>query len=70
MIIQINFVLTHQGSVLVKRDVDIKDTYFSVTNDVYDPYAALEFISSAYNSYKNRVIGIVEEMLNEPVLRN
>lgn len=54
-----------KGSVLVKRDIDMKSVYFAVTNDKYDPYTAIEFIANAYTSYKNKLIGTVETLLND-----
>lgn len=54
-----------QGSVLITSNVDIDDVYFAVTRDDYNPFEALEFISTSYSSFKNKLIKVVSDILNE-----
>ena len=54
------------GSVMVKNSIDIKKAYFSITRDDYDPFASLEYISIAYNNYKNKLVNTIQEMLLDP----
>jgi len=46
----------NQGSVLIKNTIDIKEAYFALTRDDYDPIKATEFLSGAYNGYKNKLL--------------
>lgn len=52
------------GSIMVRNSIDIKKAYFAITRDDYNPYTALEYIATAYNSYKNNFINNVQEILN------
>ena len=59
---------SNQGSVLIRNSVDVKEAYFALTRDDYDPIKATEFLSGAYNGYKNKflttVISILESSSN------
>lgn len=55
---------SNQGSVLIRNTVDIKESYFAVTRDDYDPYKATEFLSNAYNGYKNKLLTTVIDILS------
>jgi len=55
----------HNGSVMVIHDTDIRKGYFSITRDDYDPIKAIEFLASAYSSYKNKLVLKVQELLQE-----
>ena len=46
----------NQGSVLIRNTVDVKEAYFALTRDDYDPIKATEFLSGAYNGYKNKLL--------------
>jgi hypothetical protein len=46
----------NQGSVLISNRVDIKEAYFALTRDDYDPIKATEFLAGAYNGYKNKLL--------------
>ena len=53
----------NQGSVLIKNTVDIKEAYFALTRDDYDPIKATEFLSGAYNGYKNKLLTTIISIL-------
>ena len=53
----------NQGSVLIKNTIDIKEAYFALTRDDYDPIKATEFLSGAYNGYKNKLLTTVISIL-------
>ena len=53
----------NQGSVLIRNTVDIKEAYFALTRDDYDPIKATEFLSGAYNGYKNKLMTTVISIL-------
>jgi len=53
----------NQGSVLIKNTIDIKEAYFALTRDDYDPIKATEFLSGAYNGYKNKLLTTVLSIL-------
>ena len=53
----------NQGSVLVTNSIDIRDGYFSLSRNDYDPISAFEFLSTAYQSYKNKLVTTVIEIL-------
>jgi hypothetical protein len=55
----------HNGSVMVIHDTDVRKGYFSITRDDYDPIKAIEFLASAYASYKNKLVLKVQELLKE-----
>ena len=52
------------GSVLVKNSIDIKDGYFSITRDDYDPIKAFEFLSTVYQGYKNKLVTTIRDILD------
>jgi hypothetical protein len=54
----------NQGSVLIRNTVDIKEAYFAITRDDYDPFLATEFLSNAYNGYKNKILTTVIDILS------
>ena len=54
------------GSVMVKNSIDIKKAYFSITRDDYNPFAAVEYVSIAYNNYKNKLVTVTQEILSDP----
>ena len=53
-----------QGSVLIRNTVDIKEAYFAITRDDYDPFMSTEFLSNAYNGYKNKILTTVIDILS------
>jgi len=53
----------NQGSVLIKNTIDIKEAYFALTRDDYDPIKATEFLSGAYNGYKNKLLTTIISIL-------
>jgi hypothetical protein len=55
-----------QGSVIITSTGDISDVYFAFTRDDYNPFEALEFISSSYSSFKNKLISVANDIINEP----
>jgi len=52
-----------QGSIMIKSDVDVSLAYFSITRDDYNPFVAVETLSSAYNSFKNKLVSTIQEIL-------
>ena len=52
-----------QGSVMIKSGVDISFAYFALSRDDYDPYAAVEFLSSSYSGYKNKLVLTIKDIL-------
>lgn len=56
----------NQGSVLVTNSVDVRDAFFALTRDDYDPIKAFEFLSTTYQGYKNKLITTIREILNDP----
>ncbi len=54
------------GSIMIRNSIDIKKAYFAITRDDYNPYSALEYIATAYNSYKNKFVNTVQAILNDP----
>jgi hypothetical protein len=52
-----------QGSVLIRNTVDVKEAYFALTRDDYDPIKATEFLSGAYNGYKNKLLTTIISIL-------
>ena len=53
----------NQGSILVTNSIDVRDGYFSLSRNDYDPISAFEFLSTAYQSYKNKLVTTVTEIL-------
>jgi hypothetical protein len=53
----------NQGSVLVTNSIDIRDGYFSLSREDYDPISAFEFLSTAYQGYKNKLVTTIIEIL-------
>jgi hypothetical protein len=53
----------NQGSVLIKNTIDIKEAYFALTRDDYNPIKATEFLSGAYNGYKNKLLTTIISIL-------
>ena len=56
----------NQGSVMVVNSVDVRDAYFSLSRDDYDPIKSFEFLSTAYQGYKNKFITTVRDILSDP----
>ena len=56
--------LNNRGSVLVTNSVDVKDAFFALTRDDYDPIKAVEFLSTTYQGYKNKLVTTIREILN------
>ena len=55
----------NQGSVLVINSVDVSDAYFSLTRNDYDAIKAFDFLSTAFQGYKNKFITTVREILDD-----
>ena len=53
------------GSVMVRNSIDIKNAYFSITRDDYNPFAAVEYLSVSYNNYKNKLITTIQNILSD-----
>ena len=53
-----------KGSVLVRNNVDVKEAYFALTREDYNPLKATEFLSNAYNGYKNKLITTIIKTLS------
>ena len=53
-----------QGSILIRNTIDIKEAYFALTRDDYDPIKATEFLSGAYSGYKNKLLTTIISILN------
>ena len=53
------------GSVLVRNSIDIKKAYFAITRDDYDPIKSVEFLSSAYSNYKNKLVTVIRDILED-----
>ena len=56
----------NRGSVLVTNSVDVRDAFFALTRDDYDPIKAVEFLSTTYQGYKNKLVTTIREILNDP----
>ena len=54
-----------QGSVMVVNSIDVRDAYFSLSRDDYDPIKSFEFLSTSYQGYKNKLITTVREILSD-----
>ena len=54
----------NRGSVLVTNSVDVKDAFFALTRDDYDPIKAVEFLSTTYQGYKNKLVTTIREILD------
>ena len=52
-----------QGSILIKNTIDIKEAYFALTREDYNPIKATEFLSGAYNGYKNKLLTTIISIL-------
>ena len=52
-----------KGSILVTNLIDIKEAYFALTREDYNPIKGTEFLSNSYNSYKNKFLTTVIEAL-------
>lgn len=52
-----------QGSIMIKSGVDVSLAYFSLVRDDYDPFSAIEMLSSVYNSFKNKLVSTIQEIL-------
>ena len=59
----------HLGSVMIKHTMDVRKGYFAITRDDFDPIKSLEFLSSAYSGFKNRLVVTLEEILKTDILR-
>lgn len=55
----------NQGSILVVNTIDLRDGYFSLTRDDYDPIKAFEFLSTAYQGYKNKLVTTIRDILDD-----
>ena len=55
----------HLGSVLVRNSIDIKKAYFAITRNDYDPIKATEFLSTAYNNFKNKLVSVTQSILSD-----
>jgi hypothetical protein len=55
----------NQGSVMVVNSIDVRDAYFSLSRDDYDPIKSFEFLSTSYQGYKNKLITTVREILGD-----
>ena len=53
-----------KGSVLVLNSIDIKEAYFALTREDYNPVKATEFLSNSYNGYKNKLLTTIIEQLS------
>ena len=53
-----------KGSILVSNNVDIKEAYFALTREDYNPLKATEFLSNSYNGYKNKLLTTVINTLS------
>jgi len=53
-----------KGSILVNNYVDIKEAYFALTREDYNPLKATEFLSNSYNGYKNKLLTTVINTLS------
>ena len=53
------------GSVMVRNSIDIKKAYFAITRDDYDPVKAVEFLSTSYNNFKNKLVTVVKDILSD-----
>jgi len=56
----------NQGNVMITHEVDIRQGYFYLTRNDYNPIEAFEFLSHAYNDYKNKVITLTRKLLEDP----
>ena len=54
----------NMGSMLVLNYVDIKEAYFALTREDYNPLKATEFLSNSYNGYKNKLITTITQTLS------
>lgn len=52
-----------QGSVMVKSSVDLGLAYFSINRDDYNPFVAVETLSTYYNNFKNKLILTIQDIL-------
>ena len=52
-----------QGSILIKNTIDIKEAYFALTREDYNPIKATEFLAGAYNGYKNKLLTTIISIL-------
>ena len=53
-----------KGSVLIRNSIDIKEAYFALTREDYNPIKATEFLSGAYNGYKNKFLTTVQSIID------
>jgi hypothetical protein len=53
----------NQGSILIKNTIDIKEAYFALTREDYNPIKATEFLAGAYNGYKNKLLTTIISIL-------
>jgi hypothetical protein len=53
------------GSIMVRNSIDIKKAYFSITRDDYDPIKSVEFLSTSYNNYKNKLVTVIRDILDD-----
>ena len=52
-----------QGSIMIKSSADISLSYFAINRDDYNPFVATEMLSSAYNSFKNKLVLTIQDIL-------
>lgn len=55
--------LNDQGSVMIKSGVDLAFAYFAINRDDFNPFAAVESLSTYYNSFKNKLVLTIQEIL-------
>ena len=53
-----------KGSILVLNSIDIKEAYFALTREDYNPIKATEFLSNSYNGYKNKLLTTIIDKLS------
>ncbi|MDC1446344.1 hypothetical protein N8344_00065 [bacterium] len=53
------------GSIMVRNSIDIKKAYFSITRDDYDPIKSVEFLSTSYSNYKNKLVTVIRDILDD-----
>ena len=53
-----------KGSILIRNSIDIKEAYFALTREDYNPIKATEFLSGAYNGYKNKLLTTIQSIID------
>ena len=52
-----------QGSIMIKSGVDLAFAYFAINRDDFNPFAAVETLSTYYNSFKNKLVTTIQDIL-------